>query len=128
VDSGVALTPQQGVVVADDQNTSRVGDHLPTAGQDLHFREKLFHFDHERIPERVVHARGYGAHSHFENYESLPYVTPRRATGTWSGTTSRSSFIQDAIKFPDLVHSLKPEPGHVRSASSRASASTRFAS
>src|SRR5579863_8813631 len=68
-DGRPALTTQQGVIVADDQNTLRVGDRGPAALEDFHFREKIFHFDHERIPERVVHARGYGAHGYFENYE-----------------------------------------------------------
>ena len=72
---GPVLTTQQGVPIADDQNTLRVGDRGPAALEDFHFREKIFHFDHERIPERVVHARGYGAHGYFENYESLADVT-----------------------------------------------------
>ena len=61
------LTTQQGIPIADDQNSLRVGPHGPTALEDFHFREKIFHFDHERIPERVVHARGFGAHGYFEN-------------------------------------------------------------
>src|SRR5439155_15745476 len=69
------LTTQQGIVVSDDQNTLRVGERGPDVLEDFHFREKIFHFDHERIPERVVHARGYGAHGYFENYESLSDVT-----------------------------------------------------
>ena len=69
------LTTQQGVVVADDQNTLRAGERGPAALEDFHFREKIFHFDHERIPERVVHARGYGAHGYFENYEPLADLT-----------------------------------------------------
>ena len=69
------LTTQQGIPVADDQNSLRVGDRGPTLLEDFHFREKIFHFDHERIPERVVHARGFGAHGYFENYESLADVT-----------------------------------------------------
>ncbi|MFL6417627.1 MAG: catalase, partial [Bryobacteraceae bacterium] len=69
------LTTQQGVPVYDDQNSLRIGKRGPTALEDFHFREKIFHFDHERIPERVVHARGYGAHGYFENYESLSDVT-----------------------------------------------------
>ena len=56
------LTTQQGTPVSDDQNSLRVGDRGPTLLEDFHLREKIFHFDHERIPERVVHARGYGAH------------------------------------------------------------------
>ena len=69
------LTTQQGVPVADDQNSLRVGPRGPTALEDFHLREKIFHFDHERIPERVVHARGFGAHGYFENYESLSDIT-----------------------------------------------------
>ena len=53
----------------------RAGARGPTLLEDFHFREKIFHFDHERIPERVVHARGYGAHGYFENYESLADIT-----------------------------------------------------
>ena len=69
------LTTQQGVVVGDDQNTLRLGERGPALLEDFHFREKLFHFDHERIPERVVHARGFGAHGYFENYEPLGELT-----------------------------------------------------
>ena len=58
------LTTQQGIPVADDQNSLRVGGRGPALLEDFHFREKIFHFDHERIPERVVHARGYGAHGY----------------------------------------------------------------
>jgi catalase len=69
------LTTQQGIPVSDDQNSLRIGARGPTALEDFHFREKLFHFDHERIPERVVHARGFGAHGFFEVYESLADIT-----------------------------------------------------
>jgi len=69
------LTTQQGIPVSDDQNTLRVGTKGPAALEDFHFREKIFHFDHERIPERVVHARGFGAHGYFEAYESLSNIT-----------------------------------------------------
>ncbi len=69
------LTTQQGVPVSDDQNTLRIGTRGPAALEDFHFREKIFHFDHERIPERVVHARGFGVHGFFENYESLSDLT-----------------------------------------------------
>src|SRR6185369_14479346 len=69
------LTTQQGVPVADDQNTLRIGPRGPALLEDFHFREKIFHFDHERIPERVVHARGYGAHGYFETYEPLSDIT-----------------------------------------------------
>src|ERR1700683_3197617 len=69
------LTTQQGVPVADDQNSLKAGARGPTLLEDFHLREKIFHFDHERIPERVVHARGYGAHGYFENYGPLADVT-----------------------------------------------------
>ena len=69
------MTTQQGVPVGDDQNSLRIGRRGPTAMEDFHFREKMFHFDHERIPERVVHARGYGAHGYFETYKSLSDIT-----------------------------------------------------
>ena len=69
------LTTQQGTPVSDDQNSLRAGDRGPTLLEDFHLREKIFHFDHERIPERVVHARGYGAHGFFETYESLSDIT-----------------------------------------------------
>ena len=146
------LTTQQGVPVADDQNSLKIGARGPTAMEDFHLREKLFHFDHERIPERVVHARGYGAHGYFENYESLSDITRadlfqkagqktpafvRFSTvagnkgsadlardvrgfavklytqeGNWDlvGNNIPVFFIQDAIKFPDLVHAAKQEP------------------
>jgi catalase len=146
------LTTQQGVVVSDDQNTLRVGERGPDALEDFHFREKITHFDHERIPERVVHARGYGAHGYFENYEPLTDITRadpfseaglrtpvfvRFSTvagnkgssdlardvrgfatkfytreGNWDlvGNNIPVFFIQDAIKFPDVIHAAKQEP------------------
>jgi catalase len=146
------LTTQQGVPVGDDQNSLRLGARGPTLLEDFHFREKIFHFDHERIPERVVHARGYGAHGYFENYASLADVTAadlfQRAgektaafvrfstvagnkgsadlardvrgfavklytkEGNWDivGNNIPVFFIQDAIKFPDLIHAAKAEP------------------
>ena len=137
------LTTQQGIPVADDQNSLRLGARGPTLLEDFHFREKIFHFDHERIPERVVHARGFGAHGYFETYESLSRrhprrsvpaqgredrrpssasrpspaararpisratcaasrssSTPRKATGTWSATTSRCSSSRTRSSFP----------------------------
>src|SRR5690606_20137146 len=69
------LTTQQGAPVADDQNSLKAGSRGSTLLEDHHLREKIFHFDHERIPERVVHARGYGAHGYFETYESLSDIT-----------------------------------------------------
>jgi catalase len=150
---GVAtLTTQQGIPVADDQNMLRYGARGPALMEDAHFREKIFHFDHERIPERVVHARGYGAHGYFELTDSLKDVTradifqrvgertpafvrfstvagskgsPDLARdvrgfavklytkdGNWDlvGNNIPVFFIQDAIKFPDLIHSVKPAP------------------
>lgn len=146
------LTTAQGAPVADDQNTLKVGTPGPSLIEDFHFREKIFHFDHERIPERVVHARGYGAHGYFETYESLAEFTRadifQRAgektpafvrfstvagskgsfdlardvrgfavklytkEGNWDlvGNNIPVFFIQDAIKFPDVIHSVKPEP------------------
>ncbi|MCA1439551.1 catalase [Ensifer sp. IC4062] len=151
-DGTAILTTAQGGPVADDQNSLRLGERGPTLIEDFHFREKLFHFDHERIPERVVHARGYGAHGYFETYESLSAITRadvfQRAgeqtpafvrfstvagskgsfdlardvrgfavkiytkEGNWDivGNNIPVFFIQDAIKFPDVIHSVKPEP------------------
>jgi catalase len=149
---GSIMTTQQGAPVADDQNSLRLGERGPLLLEDAHFREKIFHFDHERIPERVVHARGYGAHGYFEAYESLADITRadvfrsagqrteafvRFSTvagsegsadlardvrgfavklytqeGNWDivGNNIPVFFIQDPLKFPDLVHSVKPEP------------------
>ena len=146
------LTTQQGTPIADDQNSLRVGPRGPALLEDFHFREKLFHFDHERIPERVVNARGFGAHGFFENYDSLADITTadlfQRAgevtpafvrfstamgsrgsfdlardvrgfavklytqRGNWDlvGNNIPVFFIQDPIKFPDLVHAAKPAP------------------
>jgi catalase len=146
------LTTQQGTPVSDDQNTLRVGPRGPATLEDFHFREKIFHFDHERIPERVVHARGYGAHGFFENYQPLTGITAadlfQRAgektpafvrfstvagnkgsadlardvrgfavklytqQGNWDlvGNNIPVFFIQDAMKFPDLIHAAKQEP------------------
>jgi len=146
------LTTAQGGPVSDDQNSLKIGARGPTALEDFHFREKIFHFDHERIPERVVHARGYGAHGFFETYDSLAAYTRadifQRAgektpafvrfstvagskgsfdlardvrgfavklytqEGNWDlvGNNIPVFFIQDAIKFPDIVHAVKPEP------------------
>src|SRR3978361_1202839 len=69
------LTTQQGVPIADDQNSLKPGARGATLLEDFHFREKIFHFDHERIPERVVHARGYAAHGFFELTDSLAAIT-----------------------------------------------------
>lgn len=146
------LTTAQGGPVSDDQNSLKIGARGPTVLEDFHFREKIFHFDHERIPERVVHARGYGAHGYFETYDSLAKYTRadilQRAgektpafvrfstvagnkgsfdlardvrgfavklytqEGNWDivGNNIPVFFIQDAIKFPDIIHAVKQEP------------------
>jgi catalase len=146
------LTDQHGHPIGDDQNSLKQGPRGPLLVEDQHFREKIFHFDHERIPERVVHARGYGAHGFFETYESLSRVTkadifqrPGERTpvfvrfstvagnkgsfdlardvrgfavkfytqeGNWDlvGNNIPVFFIQDPIKFPDMVHAAKQEP------------------
>jgi catalase len=152
IDGADRLTTAQGVVIADNQNSLRAGAPGPTLLEDFALREKIFHFDHERIPERVVHARGYGAHGTFTCTRALPDVTraapfaakdkqtevfvrfstvagskgsPDLARdlrgfsvkfytdqGNWDlvGNNVPVFFIQDAIKFPDLVHAVKPAP------------------
>jgi len=152
--SGQVLTTNQGVPVADNQNSLKYGVRGPALLEDFILREKITHFDHERIPERIVHARGSGAHGIFECYDALtditkaaPFkeagkVTPvfvRFSTvqgergskdtardvrgfavkfytdeGNWDlvGNNMPVFFIQDAMKFPDLVHAVKPEPHH----------------
>ena len=151
-DGTMRLTTQQGVPVSDDQNTLRAGERGPGLLEDFHFREKITHFDHERIPERVVHARGFGVHGYFENYAPLTDITRadpfseaglrtpvfvRFSTvagnkgsgdlardvrgfaakfytreGNWDlvGNNIPVFFIQDAIKFPDVIHAAKQEP------------------
>src|SRR5690554_458253 len=146
------LTTPQGVPVADNQNSLKAGALGPTLLEDQVLREKIFHFDHERIPERVVHARGFGVHGYFENYDCLADLTcadlfqrPGEQTpafvrfstvvgnkgsfdlardvrgfavklytqeGNWDlvGNNIPVFFIQDAMKFPDLVHAAKQEP------------------
>lgn len=151
-DSDSYLTTNQGVRVHDDNNQLTAGDRGPTLMEDFIFREKMTHFDHESIPERVVHARGAGAHGYFEPYEGMKAYTKAKflsdpATRTpvfvrfstvvgsrGSADTVRDArgfatkfyteegnfdlvgnnmpvfFIQDANKFPDLVHAVKPMP------------------
>ncbi len=146
------MTTRQGVPISDDQNTLTAGDRGPQLLEDFVMREKIFHFDHERIPERVVHARGFGVKGFFEPYESLADITSadlfQRAgdrtdvfvrfstvagnkgsfdlardvrgfavkfytkEGNWDlvGNNIPVFFIQDAMKFPDLIHAAKPEP------------------
>src|SRR5690554_6359332 len=74
-DKDNTLTTQQGGPIADDQNSLKVGSRGPMLLEDHVFRDKLFHFNHERIPERVVHARGFGAHGYFESYGNLGEVS-----------------------------------------------------
>jgi catalase len=148
------LTTNQGVPVADNQHSLKIGLRGPTAMEDFILREKITHFDHERIPERVVHARGSAAHGFFEAYDDFssltraaPFAAKGKQTpvfvrfstvagergstdvardvrgfavkfytdeGNWDlvGNNIPVFFIQDAMKFPDLVHAAKPEPHH----------------
>lgn len=147
-----ALTTNQGINVSSTVDSLKAGNRGPTLMEDFHFREKMTHFDHERIPERVVHARGFGAHGFFQVYKPLTELTKAKFLQDPSVKTpvfvrfstvvgSRGSadtvrdvrgfatkfyteegnydlvgnnipvfFIQDAIKFPDIVHAIKPEP------------------
>jgi catalase len=147
-----ALTTNQGVALSDNQNSLRANPRGPTLLEDFILREKITHFDHERIPERIVHARATGVHGFFELTASLKQYTTARiltevgektpvftristvAGGAGSVDTSRDVrgfavkfytkegnwdlvgnnipvfFIQDAIKFPDLIHAVKMEP------------------
>ncbi|WP_067728026.1 catalase [Oceanobacillus damuensis] len=151
-DRGKKMTTNQGLKVSEDEFSLKAGVRGPTLMEDFHFREKMTHFDHERIPERVVHARGYAAHGEFELYESMEKYTKAKflqipgsktpvfvrfstvAGSRGSAETVRDVrgfatkfyteegnydlvgnnipvfFIQDAIKFPDLIHAVKPEP------------------
>ena len=146
------LTTNQGLAVADNQNSLKAHPRGPVLLEDFILREKIFHFDHERIPERIVHARGSAAHGHFELTDSLAQFTTANiltevgrktpvftrfstvAGGSGSADTPRDVrgfavkfytqqgnwdlvgnnipvfFIQDAIKFPDLIHAVKMEP------------------
>src|SRR5450755_2607305 len=148
---GVLLTTNQGLPISDNQNSLKAGPRGPTLLEDFILREKITHFDHERIPERIVHARGSGAHGYFQVYRSMAKLTraaflqdPGKKTevfarfstvagGAGSGDLARDArgfavkfyteegnfdlvgnnipvfFIQDAIKFPDLIHSVKME-------------------
>jgi catalase len=150
--AGELLTTNTGTRVNDDNNTLRAGERGPSLLEDFIMREKITHFDHERIPERVVHARGSGAHGYFEAYGNAGEYTKagflndtsiktplfvrfstvagsRGSTdlardvrgfsvkfytqeGIWDfvGNNIPVFFIQDAIKFPDLIHAVKPEP------------------
>ena len=149
---GQKLTTNQGLRISKTDDSLKAGTRGPTLMEDFHFREKMTHFDHERIPERVVHARGFGVHGYFQVYEPMAEYTKAKFLQDPSVKTpvfvrfstvvgSRGSadtvrdvrgfatkfyteegnydlvannipvfFIQDAIKFPDVVHSIKPEP------------------
>ena len=151
---GEFLTTNQGLRINDDQNSLKAGERGATLLEDFQFREKITHFDHERIPERIVHARGSGAHGYFELHKSMSKYTKAKFLQTPGTRTpvfvrfstvagSRGSsdlardvrgfavkfyteegnydlvgnnipvfFIQDAIKFPDLIHAVKPEPNN----------------
>jgi len=150
-DGVIHLTDNFGHRLSDNQNSLRAGERGPTLLEDFMLREKIFHFDHERIPERIVHARGSGAHGIFECTKAIPELTkasifqkagnscpvfvrfstvaggagsidtPRDVrgfavklytdSGNWDlvGNNIPVFFIQDAMKFPDLVHSVKME-------------------
>jgi catalase len=149
--SGEVMSNNQGVRVNDDHNSLTAGERGPTLLEDFQFREKMTHFDHERIPERIVHARGEGAHGFFESYgdfseitrasflsekgKRTPVFTRFSTVAGFKGSTDLARdvrgfavkfytdegnydlvgnnmpvfFIQDAMKFPDLVHAVKPE-------------------
>ena len=96
------LTTAQGGPVSDDQNSLKVGPRGPTLLEDFHFREKIFHFDHERIPERVVHARGYAAHGFFENYKSLSKYT--RADLFQRAGEKTPAFVRLRLGGPNFTH------------------------
>ncbi len=152
--AGEYLTTNQGLRINHTDDSLKAGERGPTLMEDFHFREKMTHFDHERIPERVVHARGSGAHGYFQVYESMAHYTkagflqdPAVKTpvfvrfSTVAGSRGSADtvrdvrgfatkfytsegvfdlvgnnmpvfFIQDAIKFPDIIHAVKPEPHH----------------
>ena len=149
---GTKMTTNQSVKVSNDEISLKAGVRGPTLLEDFHLREKITHFDHERIPERVVHARGYGAYGEFELYKSMKEFTSAgflQEAGMKTPVFTRFSnvvgskgssdtvrdvrgfavkfyteegnydlvgnnipvfFIQDAVKFPDIVHAIKPEP------------------
>ncbi len=151
---GSGLATNQGLLINDDTNTLKAGARGPSLLEDFHLREKITHFDHERIPERVVHARGAAAHGFFQCYEGNERITKagfltdtaRRTPvfvrfSTVAGSRGSADlardvrgfavkfytdegvfdlvgnnipvfFIQDAIKFPDFIHAVKPEPNN----------------
>lgn len=104
------LTTAQGIPIGDNQNSLKLGPNGPTLLEDFQLREKIFHFDHERIPERVVHARGFGAHGYFENYESLASITKadifQRAEEK-TPTFVRFSTVEGSAGSPDLARDVR---------------------
>lgn len=151
-DQNQPLTTNQGLKLSNDEHSLKMGERGPTLLEDFHLREKITHFDHERIPERVVHARGSAAHGVFESYGDFSQITRAKflsekgkqtpvfvrfstvagnrgsmdiardargfATKFYTeegnydlvGNNMPVFFIQDALKFPDLIHAVKPEP------------------
>jgi catalase len=150
--NGEFMTTDQGLKINDDNNSLKAGERGATLLEDFILREKITHFDHERIPERIVHARGSGAHGVFQVYESMakytkagflqdpsvktPVFVRFSTVAGFRGSTDLARdvrgfavkfyteqgnydlvgnnmpvfFIQDSIKFPDLIHAVKPEP------------------
>ncbi|ABG60084.1 catalase [Cytophaga hutchinsonii] len=148
------MTTDQGLKINDDNNSLKAGERGPSLLEDFILREKITHFDHERIPERIVHARGSAAHGYFQVHESMAQYTKAgflqdpsiktpvfvrfstvagsrgstdlardvrgfsvkfyTAEGNYDlvGNNMPVFFIQDAAKFPDLIHAVKPEPHH----------------
>ena len=98
--AGDAVTTAQGLAVEDTDNSLRAGPRGPTLLEDHHLREKIMHFDHERIPERVVHARGAGAHGRFELYESLASITSAEVLTDTSQTTPGVRALLDRRRVP----------------------------
>jgi catalase len=152
IGQGEFMTTNHGLRINDDQNSLKAGERGATLLEDFQLREKITHFDHERIPERIVHARGSAAHGYFELTESLSQYTKAKFLQTpgkrvpvftrfstvagsrgstdlardvrgfsvkfyteegnydFVGNNMPVFFIQDAVKFPDLIHAVKPEP------------------
>ena len=165
IDVGEQLTTDQGQKISSTDNSLKAGERGPTLLEDFHFQEKMTAFDRERIPERVVHARGAAAHGYFQPYESMVELTkakfladPAVKTPVFvrfsNANSSRGAadttrnvlgfsvkfytqegnydlvgnnmpvfFIQDAIKFPDIIHAIMPEPDHQMPNSSSAHSS-----
>lgn len=96
--------------ISDDHNTLKIGEKGPILVDDFHFREKITHFDHERIPERVVHARGFGVHGYFENYRSLSEITSAdlfQRAGEQTPTFTRFSTVVGNKGSMDLARDVR---------------------